>query len=182
MLVLAARPLAQITRVTYVTVEGILAQDYVRTAHSKGLRSSQITLVHILRNAAVPILTTIGLSLRFALSSLPIVEYFFGWQGLGFTLLQSISNQDDHLTIVLALCLGILFILINLLLDSAYLIIDPRLRNKETASSSGQGVELEGKKETAHPEVFRSILAEKPWKTWLRRKPESHPSPFKDHG
>ncbi len=80
LLVLAARPLAQITRVTYVTVEEILKQDYVRTAYSKGLRSFYVTAVHIIRNAAVPVMTTIGLSLRFALSSLPIEELFFGWQ------------------------------------------------------------------------------------------------------
>jgi len=77
-IVLAARPLAQITRVTFVTVEEILSQDYVRTAYSKGLTSLRVVVIHIIRNAAVPVLTTIGLSLRFALSSLPIVEYFFG--------------------------------------------------------------------------------------------------------
>jgi len=179
MLVLAARPLAQITRVTYVTVEEILAQDYVRTAYSKGLRSSYISAVHILRNAAVPVLTTIGLSLRFALSSLPIVEFFFSWQGLGFTLLQSISNKDDNLTIILALCLGILFILVNLLLDSAYLLVDPRLRNQETAVSLRQRGNMKDKWNRVY-RTFHDFLEEKKWKVWLREKREPKPSPFKD--
>jgi ABC-type dipeptide/oligopeptide/nickel transport system permease component len=179
MLVLAARPLAQITRVTFVTVEEVLAQDYVRTAFSKGLRSSYITAVHILRNAAVPVLTTIGLSLRFSLSSLPIVEFFFGWQGLGFTLLQSISNQDDYLTIVLALCLGVLFILVNLLLDIAYLLVDPRLRNKETAvSREGRGTLPERWKRFSR--TIRAFLEEKPWRKWLGRNRDPEPSPFKE--
>jgi len=178
LLVLAARPLAQITRVTYVTVEEVLKQDYVRTAYSKGLRSFYVTAVHIIRNAAVPVLTTIGLSLRFALSSLPIVEFFFGWQGIGFTLLQSISNRDDDLTIVLALCLGVLFILVNLFLDLSYTIIDPRLRDRKANVYSGK------KRFLGFWEDFfentRSFLADKPWLRWLPGKNKAGPSPFKE--
>ena len=178
LLVLAARPLAQITRVTYVTVEEILKQDYVRTAHSKGLRSLYITAVHIIRNAAVPVLTTIGLSLRFALSSLPIVEYFFGWQGVGFTLLQSISNRDDDLTIVLALCLGILFILVNLFLDLSYTIIDPRLRERAGSIRGGRKGFLRFWKEAF--QNLRSVIDDKPWLGWFSRGNEAGPSPFKE--
>ncbi|HDD54777.1 MAG TPA: ABC transporter permease subunit [Chloroflexi bacterium] len=177
-LVLAARPLAQITRVTYITVEDILKQDYVRTAYSKGLRSIYVMAVHITRNAAVPVLTTIGLSLRFALSSLPIVEYFFGWQGLGYTLLQSISNRDDDLTIGLALCLGILFILVNLFLDWSYILIDPRLRD--------QGANVRGGKKGFWGfwknliKNVRTFLADKPWLRWLPGKKEASQSPFRE--
>ncbi len=178
LLVLAARPLAQITRVTYVTVENILKQDYVRTAHSKGLRSLYITVVHIVRNAAVPVLTTIGLSLRFALSSLPIVEFFFGWQGLGYTLLQSISNRDDDLTIVLALCLGILFILVNLLLDLSYTMIDPRLRNQGANIRGGRKGFWGFWKELI--QNIRNFLADKPWLRWLPGSQEAGPSPFRE--
>ncbi len=178
LLVLAARPLAQITRVTYVTVEEVLKQDYVRTAYSKGLRSFYVTAVHIIRNAAVPVLTTIGLSLRFALSSLPIVEFFFGWQGIGFTLLQSISNRDDDLTIVLALCLGVLFILVNLFLDLSYTIIDPRLRDRKSNVRSGKKTFLGFWKELI--ENTRAFLADKPWLRWLPGKNKAGPSPFKE--
>lgn len=126
-LVLAARPLAQITRMTFVTVEEILSQDFVRTAYSKGLRRRTVTIVHVIRNAAIPILTAIGVSLRFSLSSLPVVEFFFGWAGLGFTLLKAISQRDDNLTIIITLFLGALIILVNILLDILYILIDPRL-------------------------------------------------------
>ena len=127
-LVLSARPIAQIYRVTYVTVREVLEQDYVRTARSKGLRELLVMGRHVLRNAAIPILTTIGMSLRFSLSSLPVVEFFFGWPGVGFTLLKAISKQDDDLTVALVLCLGVLFILVNLILEALYGAIDPRLR------------------------------------------------------
>lgn len=177
-LVLAARPLAQITRVTYVTVEDILKQDYVRTAYSKGLRSLYVTAVHVVRNAAIPVLTTIGLSLRFALSSLPIVEYFFGWQGLGYTLLQSISKRDDDLTIVLALCLGILFILVNLLLDLSYTIIDPRMRDQGANVRGGKKGFVGFWKDLIQD--IRAFLADKPWQRWLPRKNEAGPSPFRE--
>ena len=129
-LVLAARPLAQISRVTFVTIEEILLQDYIRTAHSKGLRQRVVTAVHVFRNAAIPILTTIGLSLRFSLSSLPVVEFFFGWTGIGFTLLKAISQRDDNLTVILALTLGALVILVNIFLDILYHLIDPRLADR----------------------------------------------------
>ncbi|MFH1632478.1 MAG: ABC transporter permease, partial [Chloroflexota bacterium] len=127
-LVLAARPLAQITRVTFVIVSNVLEQDYIRTAHSKGLRQRRVMSRHVIRNAAIAILTTVGLSLRFSLSSLPVVEFIFGWPGLGFTLLKTIALRDDNLTVALVLCLGILFILVNILLDFSYRLIDPRSR------------------------------------------------------
>ena len=128
-LVLAARPVAQIARVTFVTLGTLLGLDYVRTAVGKGLLPRQIWRGHIWRNALIPILTTIGISLRFSLSSLPVVEYFFGWPGMGFTLLKSISKQDDLLTVALVMVMGLIFILVNLALDISYRFIDPQLRD-----------------------------------------------------
>lgn len=127
-LVLSARPLAQITRVTFITVSEILAQDYVRTAHSKGLTERVVMVRHVILNAAVPVLTTIGVSIRYSLVSLPVVEFFFSWPGIGFTLLKAIAKQDDNLTVILVLALGLLFILVNLVLDLIYRLIDPQLR------------------------------------------------------
>lgn len=177
-LVLAARPLAQISRVTFVTLNEVLDQDYVRTAYSKGLTARLVMNRHVIRNAMVPILTTLGVSLRFSLSSLPVVEYFFGWQGAGFTLLKAISRQDDNLTVALILCLGILFILVNLLLDLAYRLIDPRL------ASSQEHVRRADSREIL--QVFKTILKDlkallvaNPVKRWLeRRNAPNEASPF----
>ena len=129
-LVLAGRPIAQTARITYVKMREVLATDFVRTAYSKGLTKRRVIIRHAIRNAAIPILTTLTVSLRFSLSSLPVVEYFFGWPGVGLVLLKSIARQDDNTTIALLLCLGVLFILVNLAVESVYRFIDPRLRSK----------------------------------------------------
>jgi peptide/nickel transport system permease protein len=81
-LVLSARPLAQITRIAFLSTREVLAKDYVRTAHSKGLRQGRVLCRHVLRNAAIPILTTVSVALRYALSSLPVVELYLGGLGL----------------------------------------------------------------------------------------------------
>ncbi|MFC2042902.1 ABC transporter permease subunit [Chloroflexota bacterium] len=147
MIVLAARPIAQITRMTFVSIRQVKSQDYVRTAYSKGVHRYQIMAVHIMRNSAIPILTTIGVSLRFALSSLPVVELYFGWFGVGVALLKGIAQQDTNLVIGLTLCLGVVFILVNLLLELSYRFIDPRLLSKpEHITSSGRSNLLEALK------------------------------------
>jgi peptide/nickel transport system permease protein len=126
-IVLAARPLAQITRISFVSLRDVLSQDYVRTARAKGLRKYQVRWSHVMRNAAIPILTVVGISFRFALSTLVVVEFYFGWQGAGFTLLKSISQQDDNLTVTFVLLLGLLIVLFNFILEFVYRLIDPRL-------------------------------------------------------
>jgi peptide/nickel transport system permease protein len=133
-LVLSARPLAHIARVTLVTMREVLDQDYVRTALAKGLPNPAIWGRHALRNAAVPILTGVGVSLRFSLSSLPVVEYFFNWPGLGATLLDGIRTRQSSLVVTLALALGLTFMALNLLLDVCYRLIDPRFRQRGAAS------------------------------------------------
>ncbi len=127
-LVLAARPIAQITRITSVSLTQVLREDYVRTAHSKGLRNYLVWLRHVWPNVAIPVLTTVGTSVRFSLSSLPVVELYFGWPGIGLTLIRAIARRDDLLTVALALMLGLIFIIINILLEASYRLLDPRLR------------------------------------------------------
>ena len=140
-LVLAARPIAQITRVTQTTLNEIWREDYVRTARGKGLRNYIIWLRHVGPNVAIPVLTTVGSSLRFSLSSLPVVELYFGWPGVGLTLLRAIARRDDLLTVALALTLGLIFIIVNLLLEGSYHLIDPKLRERASlVSRHSQGI------------------------------------------
>ena len=127
-LVLAARPLAQIAQVTYVTLSAVLGQDYIRTAQSKGLRQRVVLLRHALRNTLIPIITTLGTSLRFSLASLPVVEFFFIWPGVGLTLLQAIELGMFSLVTDMIAALGVLFLLTHLALEAIYVLIDPRLR------------------------------------------------------
>lgn len=127
-LVLAARPLAQIARVTFVSLSDILGQDFIRTARAKGLAGWVVFLRHALRNAGVGIVTAVIISLRFALGSLPVVEIFFGWPGIGAQLFEGVFGGRAQLVVPLALALGLTLLLINLLLDFVYRLIDPRLR------------------------------------------------------
>lgn len=130
-LVLAARPLAHLARIAYMTFLEILEQDYIRTAHAKGLYDTMITRGHAYPNAAVPILTALGVSLRFSLGSLPVVEYFLGWPGIGAALLDAIRNRQDVGVAGMALVIGLTFMLVNLLLDLAYRYVDPRLKQRD---------------------------------------------------
>ncbi|MGB9594166.1 MAG: ABC transporter permease [Anaerolineae bacterium] len=127
-LVLAARPLAHLARIAYMSFSEILEQDYIRTAHAKGLYDSMVTRGHAYPNAAVPILTALGVSLRFSLGSLPVVEYFLGWPGIGAALLDAIRNRQDVGVAGMALVIGLTFMLVNLILDISYRYVDPRLK------------------------------------------------------
>jgi peptide/nickel transport system permease protein len=133
-LVLAARPLAQIAQVTYVSLSDVLGQDYVRTARAKGLSWPYVRNRHALRNVLIPILNTAGTSLRFSLASLPVVEFFFIWPGVGLTLLQAIEMGLAPLVADLILSLGLLFLLLNLFLEFLFPFLDPRLRSGQNGS------------------------------------------------
>ncbi len=133
-LVLAARPTAAVTRLSFNALVEILESDYIRTAVAKGLRPSLILLQHVLRNAGVPILTTVGVSLRFSLAVLPIVEHIFNWPGIGLRLLKSIQTQDTTAVIGMTLPFILLFVLVNLLLEALYPLVDPRLRTSEAGT------------------------------------------------
>ena len=175
-LVLAARPIAQVARVTFSVLSDAWGQDYVRTARGKGASENRVLFRHIFRNAAIPILTTLGTSLRFSLSSLPVVELFFSWPGVGFNLLRAISQKDDYLTVALSLSLGVLFILVNWLLDGAYRIIDPRLR-QEQPSIRERGVGLLGSAAGVVRDLFTWLTGNRLVRWLARRRPE--PDPFR---
>ncbi|MGD1997054.1 MAG: ABC transporter permease [Anaerolineae bacterium] len=127
-LVLAARPVAHIARVTFVSLSDILGQEFIRTARAKGVHPTAVFWKHGVRNAGVSILTALVVSLRFALGSLPVVEIFFQWPGMGVATLEGIFRRDTAAVPALALALGITLMLINLGLGMVYRFIDPRLR------------------------------------------------------
>jgi peptide/nickel transport system permease protein len=130
LIVLSARPIAYITRVSFVSLSEVLNEDYIRTALAKGLNMRQMINWHALRNVAVPVLTAGAISLRFALGTLPVVEFFFGWPGIGDRMLTGIRNGEVEVVAAMALALGTTFLLVNLALDIIYRLIDPRLREQ----------------------------------------------------
>jgi len=145
-LVLSARPLAQIMQVTYLTLSQALEEDYVRTARSKGAGLSRVLFKHTFRNTLIPILNTLSASLRFSLASLPVVESFFLWPGIGMTILDALTKGNPSLVTDLILSLGALFLLVNLALEILFPLINPKLREQNgagadelTFSNQGEG-------------------------------------------
>lgn len=125
--ILMARPMAQITRVTFINLNEIMNEEYIRTAYAKGLKYSRTVIIHALKNLAVSVLTAIGVSLRFSISILPVVEYIFAWPGLGRQFLEGIWNGRMGLVVAIALSIGLTIQFINYLLNLLYPIADPRL-------------------------------------------------------
>ena len=127
-LVLAARPLAQIMQVTYINMRDVFSEEYMRMAKAKGGSPQHLLWRHAMRNILIPVLTTMSTSLRFSLSSLPVVESFFLWPGIGLTILEAIKQDMPLLVTDLILSLGIFFLVINILVEFLYPVIDARLR------------------------------------------------------
>lgn len=130
LLVLAARPVAYLTRSSYISLSRIMEEDYIRTAFAKGLSLSRTVLFHAFGNLAVPLLTAVGVSIRFSLSALPLVEFIFAWPGMGLRILEAINERVPLLVVSIALTIGLTIQLISFLLDFTYYLVDPRLREK----------------------------------------------------
>lgn len=126
--VLAVAPSAYISRVSRISMLQVMAEDYVRTARAKGLGRPRIVLRHILSNAALPIITTIGLAYGYALTGSFIVEVIFNIPGLGRVGVEGILQRDYTVIQAVVLVYTTLFILVNLLVDLSYGFFNPRIR------------------------------------------------------
>ena len=126
-LVLAARPMANITRLTYTALKDVFEADFVRTAYGKGLRTRRVFLKHVLRNSGIPILTTASVSFRFSLSMLPIVERIFAWVGIGYVLVEAAQSGNLPTLVLIIIPFVLIYSLITMALDFLYPLIDPRL-------------------------------------------------------
>lgn len=129
-LALATIPFAVIFRITRASVLDVMEDDYVRTAESKGLTNRVIRGRHILRNALLPVVTTIGLQTGGLLVGAVLTERVFAYAGLGEALAIAFERRDYAVLQVCLLMAAITFVVINLLVDIAYAVIDPRIRTR----------------------------------------------------
>lgn len=129
-LVLMARPLAHIARLVYISLSEILTKDYIRTARAKGLRERLVVVVHAGSNLATSLLTAVGVSLRYSLGILPLVEFIFAWPGLGLYALMAIRKRLPLLLIAIAIVFALSIRLIEILIQGANRAIDPTLREQ----------------------------------------------------
>jgi peptide/nickel transport system permease protein len=125
---LATIPLAVIVRITRASVLDVLGSDFVRTANSKGLAPGTVRGRHVLRNALLPVSTTIGLQVGLLLAGAVLTERVFVWGGVGTLLADAITLRDYPRLQAVLLLGALIYVLVNLLVDLSYAIIDPRVR------------------------------------------------------
>ena len=126
--VLAIGLMALLTRLARSTMLEVLSEDYVRTARAKGLRERVVLSRHALRNALIPLVTVIGLQFGYILGGAVVIETVFTWPGVGLFTIQAISNRDYPVVQASVLILSSAVVLINLLVDLLYGVLDPRIR------------------------------------------------------
>lgn len=121
-------PLAFIIRITRSSILEILSENYIRTAHAKGLPMSSVIINHALRNVLIPVVTVVGLQVAAILSGSAIVETVFAWPGIGQLAVQSIGGRDFPIIQTIVLITAAAFGITNLLIDFLYVAIDPRIQ------------------------------------------------------
>ena len=127
-IVLATIPLAVIARQTRSAMLEVLSEDYVRTARAKGLSPFRVVSVHALRNAMIPVITTIGLQVGVLLAGAILTETIFSWPGIGKWMVESISRRDYPVVQGALLMVASIIMLVNLAVDMLYGLINPRIR------------------------------------------------------
>lgn len=121
-------PMAIIARMTRSSLLEVLGREYIRTAEAKGLRPRVVLFRHALRNALLPVVTVIGLSIASLLSGAVLTETIFGLTGIGLTVFESISARDYVVIQGLALLVALIYVIVNLITDISYGLLDPRVR------------------------------------------------------
>jgi peptide/nickel transport system permease protein len=122
--------MAMLARMTRSSLVEVLGEDYVRTARAKGLPEGRVILVHALRNALLPVITIIGLQFGSLLSGAIIVENVFSRPGLGSTLLAAILERNYPVVQGTVLVIAVIYVLVNIAVDFAYGLADPRIRRQ----------------------------------------------------
>jgi len=129
-IVLGTIPLAVIARQTRSAMLEVLGEDYVRTARSKGLSPARVTGVHAFRNALIPVVTTIGLQVGTLLAGAILTETIFSWPGIGKWMIDAIGHRDYTVVQGGLLIIAIIVMVVNLLVDVLYALINPRIRTR----------------------------------------------------
>jgi len=117
-----------IARMARSSLLEVIRQEYIQTARAKGLTESRVVAKHALRNALIPVVTVIGIGLADLLVGAPLTETVFAWPGLGRMLVTAVGQRDLPVVMGAVLIFAVIYVLANLLVDLAYLVIDPRIR------------------------------------------------------
>lgn len=126
---LGVGPAAIIARLTRSAMLEVLNQDYVRTARAKGLREQLVVTRHAFRNVLIPVITVIGLQIGSLLGGAVLVEIVFSWPGMGELIINGITQRDYPVVQASVLVVAMIFIVINIIVDVLYAVVDPRVRH-----------------------------------------------------
>ena len=129
-LTLGLRPLAVIAELTRTTLLEVMSMDYIRTAKAKGLKKWRVIGVHALRNALTPVVTAVSGWFASLLAGAVFVEYVFDWKGIGVVIVDALDKFDFPVVMGAVLLIGVMLIIINIIVDIIYGILDPRVRIK----------------------------------------------------
>ena len=129
-LTLGLRPLAVITELTRTTLLEVMSMDYIRTAKAKGLKKLRVIGIHALRNAMTPVVTAVSGWFASLLAGAVFVEYVFDWKGIGVVIVDALDKFDFPVVMGAVLLIGVMLIIINIVVDIIYGILDPRVRIK----------------------------------------------------
>ena len=130
-IVLGTQPLAVIARMTRSAMLEVLGEDYVRTARAKGLSNLRVVALHALRNALIPVVTVIGLQIGVLFTGALLTETIFSWPGIGKWLIEAISRRDYPVLQGGVLLVGAMVMVVSLLVDITYGVINPRIRHPQ---------------------------------------------------
>ncbi|ABR56097.1 ABC transporter permease [Methanococcus aeolicus] len=117
-----------LARVLRTCILEVMSSDYILTARAKGLSNKVVVLKHVLKNAFLPVITLMGMKTAYLLGGAVIIESIFGWPGIGSYFIDIINAKDYPAVSGLVFIFGILFVLVNLIVDISYAILDPRVR------------------------------------------------------
>ena len=132
---LALFNLALLIRLTRAGTREVMVQDYIRFARAKGLSDSRIIGVHVLKNIMIPIVTIVGLEFGSVIAFAVVTESIFAWPGMGKLLIDSINQLDRPVIVAYVLLIVLMFVLINLVVDVLYSLLDPRIRLADTGGA-----------------------------------------------
>jgi peptide/nickel transport system permease protein len=124
--------LGRLARLVRSSMLEVLGQDYVRTARAKGVGEVRVLAGHALKNAAIPIVTLLGLQFAQLLGGAVVTETIFAWPGIGRLVVEAIFNRDFPVVQGVVLVVSLIFVAVNLLVDLAYVALDPRIRTEAT--------------------------------------------------
>ena len=120
--------MAAVSRIARSSARLTLAQDHIETAYAKGLTKRQVVTGHVMRNSLVPVVTVTGYRFGSALAGTVVIETVFSWPGIGQLFVESVGRRDNQIVVGIFIVVTVLVVVVNVLTDLLYGLLDPRIR------------------------------------------------------